>query len=585
MVDSIEWTGAGCLLAALEAAGVTTVFAIPDCGPVLPVSEASAGSSRIRQVRFLHEQGAGHAAEGYALATGRVGVCMASGAGVTSLITPLTDAAMDSVPVVAITIHQDADDQAGNRVLHGIDVCAMTMPVTKHNFLVTETSDIAPTIAQAFHIASTGRPGPVVVDIASSALIRRASYRWPDSPGVPGYETTEPPTADHIRAAAELIHAAHRPVLYVGGGVIRSGAARALRELVDRTQLPVVTTLMARGALPDSHPRNLGMPGMHGTVPAVVALQLSDLVIALGARFDDRVTGDRDSFAPDARVIHVDIDPAEIGKNRAVDVPIVGDCRRVLEELAGHFDQTQPAPDLSAWHRRLDSLRERYPLGFEQPPDGPLSPQYVLQRLGELVGGPDTVFTSGVGQHQMWASQFIAFEHPSTWLNSGGLGTMGFGVPAAMGAKLGRPEATVWCIDGDGCFQMTGRELATCALEGIAIKVALINNGGLGMVRQLQTLYYDERINNVDLTSRHPLERVPDFVRFADALGCVGLSCDTPEEVDVVIAKAMAINDAPVVIDFRVDAQALVWPSIAAGASNEDIQYARGLAPAFAAED
>jgi acetolactate synthase-1/2/3 large subunit len=370
-------------------------------------------------------------------------------------------------------------------------------------------------------------------------------------------------------------------VLYVGGGVLKAGASAALRKLAELTGAPVVTTLMARGAFPDSHRQHLGMPGMHGTVAAVYALQKADLIVALGARFDDRVTGRLDSFAPGAAIIHADIDPAEIGKNRAADVPIVGDARYVIDELVGAVAAEHKAghrADIADWWSQLDDLRDRYPLGWEEPPDGTLAPQYVIQRLGQIVG-PDAVYAAGVGQHQMWAAQFIGYENPGTWLNSGGLGTMGYAVPAAMGAKVGRPDTPVWAIDGDGCFQMTNQELATCALEGIPIKVAVINNGSLGMVRQWQTLFYGERYSNTDLgTHKH---RIPDFVKLAEALGCIGLRCETASDVDKTIHAAMEIDEVPVVVDFVVGKDAMVWPMVAAGVSNDQIQYARGITPTW----
>ncbi len=577
-------TGADHLMAALESVGVEVVFGLP--GDAIETAYDAMLRSSVRHVLVRHEQGAGHAAAGYALATGSVGVCMASsGAGATNLVTALADAHMDSVPVVAIT-GQVGNALMGRDASQEVDICGITAPIVKHSYSVTDPDEIGSTITEAFTLASAGRPGPVLVDISSTALRAPSTGRTAPTARSGYARVSRPapaPSSKAVDAIASEIYRSRQPVLYVGGGVIRSRATAELLDLVETTGIPVVTTLMARGAVPDSHPRNLGMPGMHGTVPAVMALQLSDLVIALGARFDDRVTGDPSTFAPGARIVHVDIDAAEVGKNRTADVPLVADCRAALRCLLGRIS-TGLLPDVSPWHRRLVDLRDRYPLGYDRPDDGSLPPQFVLERLSELAGGPQTIFTSGVGQHQMWAAQFITFEHPSTWLNSGGLGTMGFGLPAAMGAQVGRPDATVWCIDGDGCFQMTSRELATCAAEGIPIKVALINNGSLGMVRQLQTLYYDERVNNVSFSS--PAARpVPDFVQLADALGCVGLACDTADEVDAVIAKAMAIDDVPVVIDFRVDDQALVWPSIAAGASNDDIQYARGLAPTFDTDD
>ncbi|MFT4009392.1 MAG: biosynthetic-type acetolactate synthase large subunit, partial [Nocardioidaceae bacterium] len=459
------------------------------------------------------------------------------------------------------------------------DIRGITMPITKHNFLVTDPAEIPRTVAEAFHIASTGRPGPVLVDVAKDALQAMTTFAWPAEISLQGYRPVTKPHAKQVREAARLIVESKRPVLYVGGGVIRAGAAAELRVLAEATGIPVVTTLMARGAFPDSHPQHLGMPGMHGTVAAVAALQKSDLIVSLGARFDDRVTGNLDSFAPGAKVIHADIDPAEIGKNRAVDVPIVGDCREVIADLVVALKAESDAGrqgDYEGWVRFLSGVRSTYPLGYDNPADGSLAPQYVLERLGRIAG-PEAVYCAGVGQHQMWATHFIGYEHPRTWINSGGLGTMGFAVPAAMGAKVGRPDATVWAIDGDGCFQMTNQELATCTIEGIPVKVAIINNESLGMVRQWQTLFYNERYSNTDLQSK----RVPDFVKLADAYGCVGLSCESAAEVDATIEKAMEINDVPVVIDFRVHRDAMVWPMVAAGTSNDDIKYARDLAPKF----
>ena len=574
---SEQITGAQSLIRSLEAAGTENIFGIPG-GAILPAYDPLMDSS-IRHILVRHEQGAGHAAQGYAAATGRVGVCMAtSGPGATNLVTPLADAHMDSVPLVAIT-GQVGAAMIGTDAFQEADIRGITMPITKHNFLVTDPADIPRTVAEAFYIASTGRPGPVLVDVAKSALQATTTFDWPTELNLPGYRPVTRPHAKQVREAAKLILEARRPVLYVGGGTIRAGASKELRVLAELTGMPVVTTLMARGAFPDSHPQHLGMPGMHGTVSAVAGLQRSDLIISLGARFDDRVTGNLDSFAPGAKVIHADIDPAEIGKNRVADVPIVGDCREVISDLIVALKAEADAGntgDYEAWVEFLAGVKKTYPLGYDTPTDGSLAPQYVIERLG-AIAGPEAIYTSGVGQHQMWAAQFIGYQNPNTWINSGGLGTMGFSVPAAMGAKVGCPDKVVWSIDGDGCFQMTNQELATCAINDIPIKVAIINNESLGMVRQWQTLFYNERYSNTDLHSK----RIPDFVKLAEAYGCVGLACDNPADVDATINKAMEINDVPVVVDFRVHRDAMVWPMVAAGTSNDAIQYARDLAPQF----
>ncbi len=573
-----EMTGAASLVTSLEKVGVDTVFGIPG-GAILPAYDPLMDSSQIRHILVRHEQGAGHAAEGYAMASGRVGVCMAtSGPGATNLVTPLANAMMDSTPIVAVT-GQVPSAAIGTDAFQEADISGITMPITKHNFLVTDPADIPRAIMEAFHIAETGRPGPVLVDIAKDALQAMTTFEWPSGVNLPGYKPTVKPHSKKIREAAQLIIESKRPVLYIGGGVIRSNAAAQLRELADLTGIPVVTTLMARGAFPDSHPQHLGMPGMHGSVPAVISLQKADLLIAIGTRFDDRVTGKLASFAPKAKVIHADIDPAEIGKNRQADIPIVGDARRVMTELVEALTAEHAAGragDYAGWWQQLDDIRGRFPMGYDLPDDGTLSPQAVIERLGQIVG-PDGIYVAGVGQHQMWASQFVSYEKPGTWINSGGLGTMGFAVPAAMGAKVGRPDATVWAIDGDGCFQMTNQELATCTINDIPIKVALINNYSLGMVRQWQTLFYSERYSNTDLHTH----TYPDFVKLADAYGAYGLRCDHPDDVDAVIEKAMGLNDAPVVVDFRVHRDAMVWPMVPAGTSNDEVTVARDLAPAW----
>ncbi|MGI9226900.1 MAG: acetolactate synthase large subunit [Candidatus Nanopelagicaceae bacterium] len=568
---SEQITGAQSLVKSLEAAGVVDMFGLPG-GAILPAYDPIF-DSKIRHILVRHEQGAGHAATGYAQVTGRAGVCIAtSGPGATNLVTPLADAAMDSVPVVAIT-GQVPGPAIGTDAFQEADIRGITMPFTKHNFLVTNPHEIPSAVAQAFHIATTGRPGPVLVDVTKDAMQMMTEFNWPKEIKLPGYRIPGAPTEQPILDAAQLILESKKPVLYVGGGVIKANASAELREFAELTGIPVVTTLMALGAFPDSHRQHLGMPGMHGSVSAVTALQKADLLITLGARFDDRVTGKLSSFAPKARVIHVDIDPAEIGKNRSVDVPINGDLKAVIKALIPAIKKIGK-PDLASWWSALDKLKATYPVGYDKPADGSLAPQYVIERIGQI-SGPDSIYVAGVGQHQMWASQFINYEKPRTWLNSGGAGTMGYAVPAAMGAKVGAPDTTVWAIDGDGCFQMTNQELVTCALNNIPIKVAIINNESLGMVRQWQTLFYKGRYSNTDLNSK----LVPDFVKLADAMGCVGLRCESPEDVDKTIEEAMSINDQPVVVDFRVNRDSMVWPMVAAGTSNDEIMIARETAP------
>ncbi len=575
-------TGAQSVVRSLEELDVDTVFGIPG-GAVLPVYDPLFDSKKVRHVLVRHEQGAGHAATGYAQASGKVGVCMAtSGPGATNLVTPLADAQMDSVPIVAIT-GQVPSSLVGTDAFQEADISGITMPITKHNFLVKDAAEIPRTLAEAFYLAASGRPGAVLVDITKDALQAQTTFSWPPEMRLPGYRPVTKPHGKQVREAARMILEAKQPVLYVGGGVIKSDASAELLELAELTGIPVVTTLMARGAFPDSHTLNMGMPGMHGTVGAVAALQKSDLLITLGARFDDRVTGQLDSFAPDAKVIHADIDPAEIGKNRHADVPIVGDAREVIVELIETLKadpQSGDAPllNLTEWWAYLSGIRENYPLGWKTPSDGSVSPEYVIETLGRLAG-PEAIYCAGVGQHQMWAAQFIKYENPRTWLNSGGLGTMGYSVPAAMGAKMGAPDKEVWAVDGDGCFQMTNQELATCAIEGVPIKVALINNGNLGMVRQWQTLFYEQRYSNTDLGT-HSL-RIPDFVKLAEALGCVGIRVEKESEVEDAIRQAQAITDRPVVIDFIVGKDAQVWPMVASGTSNDEIMFARGIRPLF----
>lgn len=575
--DQTTVTGAQALVRSLESLGVEVAFGIPG-GAILPAYDPLFDST-IRHILVRHEQGAAHAAEGYAVVTGRVGVCIAtSGPGATNLVTGLADAYMDSVPIVAIT-GQVNSHAIGTDAFQEADIRGITFPITKHNFLVTNADDIAQALAEAFEIAATGRPGPVLVDISKDALAATTTFRWPPTIALPGYRPTVRPHTRQVAQAARMIAASERPVLVIGGGVARAGGSKALAALVEATGIPVVTTLTARGTFPDNHPLSLGMPGMHGTVAAVGALQRCDLFIAVGMRFDDRVTGQLSTFAPHAKVIHCDVDPAEIGKNRAADLPVVGDAKLFLRDLLQQLSH-QPIPDVTSWVGYLQGLQQRYPTDAGDPSDDRLLPQEVIRRIGEL-SGPDAIYATGVGQHQMWAAHFLPHLKPRSWLTSGGAGTMGYCVPAAMGAKVGRPDALVWGIDGDGCFQMTNQELVTCALNRIPVKIAIINNESLGMVRQWQTLFYDGRYSNTDLHSY----RIPDFVKLAEAMGCVGLRAERPAELDAVIQRALEINDRPVVIDFVVHKDALVWPMVAAGTSNSDIMIAKDLAPVWDEEE
>jgi acetolactate synthase I/II/III large subunit len=573
----VQLTGAQALVRSLEHQGVDVVFGLPG-GAILPAYDPLLSSS-LRHILVRHEQGAGHAAEGYAWATGRVGVCIAtSGPGATNLVTALADAYMDSVPMVAIT-GQVPSALIGSDAFQEADITGITLPITKHNELVTDAERIPAAIAEAFHVASTGRPGPVLVDIPKDILQAPMSWgTWPPVLELPGYQVPGPPDPEQVRAAAALLHKARRPVLYVGGGVIKADAHAELRMLAELARAPVTTTLMARGAFPDAHPLALGMPGMHGCYTAVAALQEADLVVALGARFDDRVTGKLADFAPRAKVVHVDIDPAEIGKNRTPDVPIIGDVRTVIAGITAALNDLVAdggAPDTDAWTAAVDQWKKRFPLRYTQDPDGPLKPQHVVERLSELTGG-DAVVVAGVGQHQMHAAQHFSFTQPRAWINSGGLGTMGFAVPAAMGAQVGRPGELVVAIDGDGCFQMTAQELATCAIEKLPIKVLIMNNGFLGMVRQWQELFYDERYSYVELGTA-----IPDYVKLAEAYGCVGLRCDRADDVDAVLEKALAVTDVPTVVDFRVHDREGVFPMVPAGRPNDDIV----LGPEFSADE
>jgi acetolactate synthase I/II/III large subunit len=582
--DAPILTGSGAILKSLEILGVKDVFGLPG-GAIMPFYDEMMQSTALRHILVRHEQGAGHAAEGYAAASGRLGVAIAtSGPGATNLVTAIADAHMDSVPLLAIT-GQVFSTSMGTDAFQEVDISGVTMPITKHSFLVTDPADIPRVMKAAVHIATTGRPGPVLVDVTKDAQQKSAPFVWPEDIDLPGYHPVTKANQKQVAAAAKMIAEAARPLLYVGGGVIRSGAHKELEVFANRVGAPVVTTLMARGAFPDSNRLHLGMPGMHGTVPAVLSFQEADLLVAIGARFDDRVTGKVADFAPHARVIHIDIDPAEIGKIRHAEVPIVGDAKEVLQDLLPSFEQAAAAhtPDYTAWWERLNQLRADFPLGYDEPEDGLLSPQWVIQKIGEM-GGPEAVYAAGVGQHQMWAAQFIKYERPGSWLNSGGAGTMGYAVPAAMGAKVAEPDRLVWAIDGDGCFQMTNQELATCTINNIPIKVAIINNSSLGMVRQWQALFYEGRFSHTDLNTGEGTVMVPDFVKLADSYGALGIRVRTKEEVEPAIRLAMETNDRPVVIDFIVSRDSMVWPMVPQGVGNSQVQYARDKAPQWEEE-
>ncbi|HET9690930.1 MAG TPA: acetolactate synthase large subunit [Acidimicrobiales bacterium] len=579
----MKLTGAQALIKSLEMESVEVVFGLPG-GCILPAYDPILDSS-IRHVLVRHEQGAGHMAEGYAHVTGRPGVAMVtSGPAATNLVTPLCDAYMDSVPMVAIT-GQVGRPMIGTDAFQECDTVGITRSVTKHNELVMDPAELPLIIRQAFHLATTGRPGPVLVDVPKDVLQAEIDWWWPTdaelAASLPGYKPTTKGHPRQIKEAARLIAAAERPVIYAGGGLLKSRAADELRALAESEGIPVVTTLMARGVFPDDHPLCLGMPGMHGNYTAIMALQQADLLIALGTRFDDRVTGRVGDFAPGAKVVHVDIDPAELGKIRRPDVPIVGDVRLVtaaigeaLRALRDAADDGGDRPDRTPWRATISGWQERFPLHYDPHVEGDaLKPQAVMQALRDAATD-ETILVSGVGQHQMWASQYWRFNQPYTWVNSGGLGTMGFAVPAAIGAKVGRPDRTVWAVDGDGCFQMTAQELVTASAERIPVKVAILNNAYLGMVRQWQEMFYEERYSEVYLSPD-----LPDFVRWAEAMGCVGIRVEHPEEVQPAIDKANAVDDRPVVIDFRTDAREKVFPMVPAGASNDEVLVHPSQAP------
>ncbi|NNF68613.1 MAG: acetolactate synthase large subunit [Acidimicrobiia bacterium] len=557
-------TGAHALIRSLENEGVEVAFGVPG-GAILPAYDPILDSP-IRHVLARHEQGAGHMASGYAHATGRVGVCIAtSGPGATNLVTPLQDALMDSIPVVAIT-GQVASSSIGNDAFQEAHTWGISMPCTKHNYLVTDAADIPDVISEAFHLAATGRPGPVLVDIPKDVLAAEMDWHRAGRAELPGYKPSVKGHPMQVKAAIDLIQSSDQPVLYAGGGIIRASAAAELTHFAEMMNTPVVTTLMGRGAIPDSHELALGMPGMHGNYTAITAMQKADLLIAIGSRFDDRVTGKVSAFAPKAKVIHVDVDPAEIGKVRAADVPIVGDAKVILEQLIAEMEKrATPAPTRELWMSTIRGWQAEHPLTYDQPDDGPVKQQYVIEELNRITGG-DAIVVAGVGQHQMWASQFWKFEKPRTWINSGGLGTMGYAVPAAIGAKAALPDEMVIAIDGDGCFQMTATELIAASTEEIPVKIIVMNNTVLGMVHQWQRLFYEERFSAVDLT-----DHTPDYVKLAEAMGCVAMRIERPDEVAPILEKALAINDKPVVVEVKCDPNEMVFPMIPAGGSNDDI--------------
>ena len=609
IVNGEKMTGARALVRALEDLGVQDVFGIPG-GAILPVYHEINDDTKFRFVLMRHEQAAGHAAEGYAIATGQVGVCLVtSGPGATNVVTAIADANMDSVPMVVITC-QVGVPAIGTDAFQEADIVGITYPISKHSFLVTRAQDIPRVLTEAYYVARTGRPGPVVVDLTKTAQVGEMYYSWPQRMILPGYNPTVKAHGHVLRDAAKLFAQSYRPVLYVGGGAARSGAGDLVAKLAEVTDAPIVTTLPARGVVPDSNPRNLGMLGMHGTIAATGAVQRSDLLVAIGARFDDRVTGKLDAFAPTARVIHIDIDPAEIGKNRVPDVPIVGDVSAVLTDLIPEIERTQAIqgkPNLKPWWELLDGLRTKYTIHYnepeDRPTDGTLSPQWVVEQLSKAAD-PSSIWVSGVGQHQMWAAQLVDFENPNSWISSGGLGTMGYGLPAAIGASVGSQRVfdgrkPVWLIDGDGSFQMTSEELAAAFLDHAPVKIAILNNSVYGMVRQWQTLFYGQHYSQTNLhdgddaaadaareaaapadaNSLANVVDVPDFVKLAQAYGCVGLRATTKEGIAEAIAQANAIDDRPVVLDLRVWKDAMVWPMVAAGKSNDTIVYKPGVEP------
>ena len=583
IIDGEKMTGAQALVRSLEDLGVDDVFGVPG-GAILPVYDEIKNDTKFHFMLMRHEQAAGHAAEGYALTTGKVGVCIVtSGPGATNMITPIADANMDSVPMVVIT-GQVGVNSIGTDAFQEADIVGATYPMVKHSYLVTNAQDIPRVLTEAYYVANSGRPGPVVVDVTKTAQTGNMYYSWPQRMILPGYNPTTKAHGRVLADAAKLFSQSYRPVLYVGGGATRSKAGDLIKQLADLTDAPIVTTLPARGVVPDSDPKVLGMLGMHGTIAATGAVQRCDLLVTIGARFDDRVTGRLDAFAPAARVIHIDIDPAEIGKNRQPDVPIVGDVSTVLKDLIPEIERSQAIhgkPNLKPWWNAIDEWRTKYPVTWEEPTDGSLAPQWVVRQLSDQAAD-DTLWVTGVGQHQMWAAQLIDFKRPNSWMTSGGLGTMGYGLPAAIGAAVGGNGRPVWLIDGDGSFQMTSEELAAAFFDHAPVKIALLNNSVYGMVRQWQTLFYEHHYsatNLLDGENTPDIVDVPDFVKLAEAYGCVGMRAFTKDEAIECIKKANEINDRPVLIDFRVWKDAMVWPMVAAGASNDDVTYMPGIKP------